>query len=400
VNLVLMSNAVLIMVFIFVPALLIYICQRVPLLDKLGVVVLAFGMGIGLSASLNLPAVFSGVEVISLQTQISEIAIALAIPMLVFSIDMRSAFTLAGPTMKSMGLALITVMLMSATLAWFFNGRLDNIWQIAGMAVGAYTGGGPNMAAIKAAIDGDQAVFVTMTTYDILLSSIYLVFVMTLAKPIFRHILPDFEANKPSESNLSDAFDHMSDESANAYKRLIEKDKLIQTFQVLFFSGLVVGLGLWVASLFPESMRSTATIISITSIGLAFSFISYVRALKNSFQLGMYLILVFCFTMGSMTDLSMLANLNIDLFLYIGLMLLGSLCIHAFLCKLLNIDADTFLITSSAAIMSVPFIPVIAGALKNRELILPGFAAAILGYVLGNYLGVTMAYFTQWMLSL
>ena len=100
-----------------------------------------------------------------------------------------------------------------------------------------------------------------------------------------------------------------------------------------------------------------------------------------------------------MTDTSIITNLNLDLFAYIGFILLGSLLLQAMICKLMNIDTDTFLITSSAAIMSVPFIPVIAGALKNREIIIPGFAAAILGYVIGNYLGIAVAYATRSMLG-
>jgi len=368
-------------------------------LDKLGAVVLAFGAGIGLAACLDLHTIFTGVEVINQQIQVTEIAIALALPMLVFSIDVRSAFSLAGNTMKSMGLALITVMIMSIILAWAFDGKIDHLWQIAGMSVGAYTGGGPNMAAIKTAIDGDQAIFVTMTTYDILLSSLYLIFVMTLAKPIFSRFLLAFKSNQSEQNNESNTFDQMSDESAHAYKQLIDTGKVLHTLQVLLFSGIAVAFGLGIASLFPESMRSAATIISITSIGLSFSFIPYIRALQNSFQLGMYLILVFCFTMGTMTDTSIITNLNLNLFMYIGLILLGSLLVHALLCKLFHIDVDTFLITSSAAIMSVPFIPVIAGAIKNKEIIVPGFAAAILGYVVGNYLGVAVAFFTRWMLG-
>jgi uncharacterized membrane protein len=381
------------------PILLIYGCQRVPLLDKLGVVVLAFAVGISLSAVVDLNSLFAGVSVTSLQTQVTEITIALAIPMLVFSIDVKRAFTMAGSTMKSMAVALTTVMFMSAILAYFFNERLDNIWQIAGMAVGAYTGGGPNMAAIKTAIDGDQAVFVTMTSYDILLSSLYLIFVMTIAKPLFSRVLPPFQSQANIDEPGMNAFEHISDESANAYRKLVTRKGGLETIQILFFAGLVVAISAALASLLPHTIRSTATIILITTMGLAFSFIPYIRALKNSFQLGMYLILVFCFTMGSMTDLSILTNLNIDLFLYIGFILLGSLCVHALFCRFLKIDIDTFLITSSAAIMSVPFIPVIAGALKNRQIILPGFAAAILGYVLGNYLGVTLAYLTRWLLT-
>ncbi|MFT6114307.1 MAG: putative membrane protein [Oleispira sp.] len=47
----------------------------------------------------------------------------------------------------------------------------------------------------------------------------------------------------------------------------------------------------------------------------------------------------------------------------------------------------------------MPFIPVIAGALKNREILLPGFAAAILGYAVGNYLGIIVANITRMLVS-
>ena len=386
--------------YLLIPALLIVLCQKFQLLDKIGVVVLSFGLGIALSAGLDLPALFGKDALTGIQTNLSEVSIALALPLLVFSIDVKHSLSMAGDTMKSMGVALVAVMIVSALGAVLFSGQLNNIWQIAGMSVGAYTGGGPNMAAIKTAIEADQDIFVTMTTYDILLSALYLMFVMTLAKPIFGLFLRPFESNGIHESaDHQDKFAHMADETANSYKVLANVKTMPQTLQALLCSGLVVGLSLALSSLFPKSMSSAVTIISLTSLGLAASFIPYVRQLANSFQLGMYLILVFCFTMGTMTDTSILTNLNLDLFAYIGFILVGSLIIQALICKLLKIDTDTFLITSSAAIMSVPFIPVIAGALKNREIILPGFAAAIIGYVIGNYLGVMVAYATRYLLG-
>lgn len=386
--------------YLLVPALLIILCQKFQLLDKIGVVVLSFGLGIALSAGLDLPGLIGKDGLTAVQTNLSEISIALALPLLVFSIDVKHSLSMAGDTMKSMGVALLAVMIVSAAGAVLFNGQLQNIWQIAGMSVGAYTGGGPNMAAIKTAIDADQDIFVTMTTYDILLSALYLMFVMTLAKPLFGLFLRPFESNGNHDDGESqDKFAHMADETANSYKVLVNTKTMPQTLLALLCSGVVVGLSVGLASLLPKSMSSAATIISLTTFGLAASFIPQVRQLANSFQLGMYLILVFCFTMGTMTDTSILTNLNLDLFAYIGFILIGSLIIQALICKLLKIDTDTFLITSSAAIMSVPFIPVIAGALKNREIILPGFAAAIIGYVIGNYLGVMVAYATRYLVG-
>ena len=65
---------------------------------------------------------------------------------------------------------------------------------------------------------------------------------------------------------------------------------------------------------------------------------------------------------------------------------------HVFIAKLFKIDADTVIISGSALICSPPFVPVIAGALKNREIILTGLTVGIAGYAVGNYLGVLIAF--------
>lgn len=389
----------LIIAYLLVPAFIIIMCQRIPALDKLGTVVLAFTIGILLTLLVDLPGLMPEGEVASLQKDLSEISIALALPLLLFSIDIKSSLGIAGDTLKGMLVALFSVVTMSLTGALLFQGAVGDIWQVAGMSVGTYTGGGPNIAAIKTAIEADDAVFVTMMTYDVLLSAFYLIFVMSIGQRVFGLFLKPY-VHKPvaGETDFSH-MEHMADESADSYKSLTDMSKLPQTLLAVLCSGVVVGLALAIASLVPESAQATVTIVSITTLGLAFSFIPKVRALANSFRLGMYLILVFCFAMGSMIDSSMLVNLDYALIAYISFILIGSLILQSLLCKLLGIDTDTFLITSSAAIMSVPFIAVIAGALKNREILLPGFAVAIIGYVVGNYLGILVANVSKWMVG-
>jgi uncharacterized membrane protein len=381
----------LVLAYLLIPALIVIACQRFPILDKLGAVVLSFGLGIAIAAGLDLTLLFEADTIAAVQKDVSEISIAIALPMLLFSINVKSALNMAGDTMKGMALALLSVIVISTAGAIIFADQVADVWQVAGMSVGAYTGGGPNMAAIKTAIDGKESIFVTMVTYDILFSAIYLVFVMTLGQRVFGLFLNKYEPKNEAGDIDYAGMEHLADETANGYKKLVNVKLLPQTFAALLTSGVVVGLALFIASLVPETYKSTTTIVGITSLGLAASFIPQVRNLANSFQLGMYLILVFCFTMGTMTDISIFTNIDLGLASYISFILIGSLVLQALLCKLFNVDTDTFLITSSAAIMSVPFIPVIAGALKNREILLPGFAAAILGYAVGNYLGIIVA---------
>ncbi len=269
------------------------------------------------------------------------------------------------------------------------------------MSVGAYTGGGPNMGAIKTAINGDDSIFLSMVTYDIIFSAMYLIFVMTIAQKIFGLFLRPYVSKGENGEQPVDyaGMEHMADESSKAYNKLIQPKLIGQTFLALLLSLVVVGLSLGFSSLLPESLASVMTIISITSLGLLASFIPKIRALANSFQLGMYLILVFCFTTGTMIDTDIINTIDMSLASYVGFILLGSLLLQAVLCKIFKVDTDTFLITSSAAIMSVPFIPVISGALKNREILLPGFAAAIIGYAVGNYLGIMVANLSRWLIG-
>jgi uncharacterized membrane protein len=59
------------------------------------------------------------------------------------------------------------------------------------------------------------------------------------------------------------------------------------------------------------------------------------------------------------------------------------------------VDVDNFLIISVALSMSPPFVPVVASSLKNREIILPGLIIGLVGYALGNYIGILMGLLVQ-----
>jgi len=71
------------------------------------------------------------------------------------------------------------------------------------------------------------------------------------------------------------------------------------------------------------------------------------------------------------------------------------LLLHAILCKLARIDSDTFMVTSVAAVCSPPFVPMMARALGNPGTMLSGMTTGIVGYALGNYLGISLALYLQ-----
>jgi uncharacterized membrane protein len=82
---------------------------------------------------------------------------------------------------------------------------------------------------------------------------------------------------------------------------------------------------------------------------------------------------------------------GVNLVLYMLFAVFVSLFIHAILCRLLKVDADSMTITSVAFINSPPFVPMVAAVMQNRKALITGLGAGIVGYALGNHLGVIVA---------
>jgi uncharacterized membrane protein len=186
------------------------------------------------------------------------------------------------------------------------------------------------------------------------------------------------------ELNLEDEFE--------SYDGFFKRKIFVPLLGAFGISVAILGVSYALSMLFPKDFSTAAIILFITSFGIIASFIPKIKAIKKTFQLGMYLILIFCLTVASMADITKLADISFSLFYYVGLAMYGSHILHALIARIFKIDADTVIISGSALICSPPFVPVVAGALKNREIILTGLVIGIAGYAVGNYLGILVAY--------
>ena len=79
--------------------------------------------------------------------------------------------------MLSLGIGLFTVVAMIIVGYLIFVDEVDEIWKVSGMLVGVYTGGTPNMAAMKTALNVDQELYLMTHTYEVFLGAIYLIFI-------------------------------------------------------------------------------------------------------------------------------------------------------------------------------------------------------------------------------
>jgi len=328
-------------------------------------------------------------------------AVALSIPLLLFSVDLSRSRFLTGRAGLSMLLAGVSIMVTVTVAHLIFRGRISDSADVAGMVVGVYTGGTPNLAAISRALSVSQSSYLTVHTADLVLSALYLLFVMTIGKKTLALVLPPFRPAVPA--NLENRIGPPSSAAAGALPQTaaeVETDSYSALLKTSNLKGLLNAFGLAVlvaaagGSLFlfaPEESAMLLTILALTTLSLGASFIPAVRRLKMSYPAGQFLILVFCVSVGALADLKILLNAAPTLFLFVAFSLFGSFLLHILLARIAGIDGDTVLITSTSAICSPPFVGLTAAAINNRELIAPGITTGLLGFAAGNYLGVLTA---------
>lgn len=323
------------------------------------------------------------------QDWFTKLAVPIALPMILFSMDVRRWLKMAGSTISSLLLGLFTVVFFIFIGYWIFRDSIPESWKVAGMLSAVYTGGTPNMAAMKTALNVDNELYLMTHTYEVALGALYLIFILSVGQRVFLLWLPPFR--KPETGSLKIAESSIEGEF-ESYEGYFKRKTFLPVMGALGLSVLIFAVSYGVSMLFPADFSTAATILLITTLGIAASFVPKIKNIEKTFQTGMYFILVFSLVVSSMADIRKLVNISFDLFWYVGLAMFGSHILHAFLARFFKIDADTVIISGSALICSPPFVPVVAGALKNRDVILTGLIVGIVGYAVGNYLGVSIAY--------
>jgi len=377
-------NAVFTIAFILFPAPIIWLATKSKIVKNIGVVLICYIAGIVVGNAGILPESFVGAR-----NLIQDVAVAVALPLLLFSLDVKKWFKLAKTGLICLLLALVSVIVTTFVLQLTLADKLEEGWKYAGMMAALYTGGTPNLAAMKTALGVSDDNYIVFHTYDTVVSLIYILFMSSVARVFFQKVFR-LKPYKAAESGGDQEVSGISDESVESYGKIFHGPVILRLLLALLISGVIVAVSNFAGGLF-EGNSMAVTILLITSLGIACSFIKPVRNIKHTFQAGMYIIYVFCFTVASMTKLSMLRNINWSVLLYVTIAIFGSLMIHALLCKLCKIDSDTMIITSVSALCSPPFVPGVAAALKNKNVLIGGLITGIIGYALGNYVGVGIA---------
>lgn len=377
------GNVLMVLFFVLAPAGVLWLCRKVRWLGKIGPVLILYVIGI-IVGNLVHP---SGMA--QIQDVLSSAMVPLAIPLMLFACTFSRSQTRSQLLALLTGMAAVMIAVVAGFLIW---GRgIPDGAKIGGMLTGVYTGGTINLAALKTMLDVPEETFILLNSYDMVISFLFLTFLLSAGIKLFRRWLPN-ETTAAAEDDDEAIRKALDETSANPYKGLFTKAGLKDAGFLMGVDAVIIGISAGLGLLAGDNWFMTVLILMLTTLGIAASFWKPVKTRKYGYETGMYFIYIFSIVVASMADLSKFdLSSGLGLLAYLAFVIFGSLALQVIFARIFRIDADTMTISSVTYICSPPFVPMMAAAMKNRRVLASGLAIGVVGYAAGNYLGFVIS---------
>ena len=376
--------------YIIFPILIIEAFKRWTIVQKIGTVVLAYAVGIiaSLCGVFHFADPAIGATFSKLQSTIMNVAVPLAIPLMLFNCDFKLWTKSLPKTAWALVTGIVAVIIASISGYFIFRNNVPEIAKVTGMMAGIYTGGTMNFNALGAALNVDRSVMAIVLAFQMVITTPYIFFLLGGGYKIFRKLLPYKDITHKGRMDE----DQVETADVENYRGMFEKKNFIGMMKGLGLSICFLAVGAGLALLITGTLNELVVILTITTLSIIASFFKKVRELPKTFELGMFFILIFSVIVASMFDINSVNGGS----LYIGgfvLWIIGiSVGLHLLLCRIAKVSGDLFCVCQVGLLCSPPFVPPIAGAMKNKKVLISGIVVGLVGYAIGTYLGALLAW--------
>lgn len=354
--------------------------QKIKGLNKIGPALVVILIGIFLSNTGIVPRSAPIYDVIMGN------AVYLSIAIMLLDVHLKKIFSLSKQPILAVLFAVLSVCIVSLLAGLVFAPMIEEGWKIAGMFVGTYTGGSSNLTAIGMGLGASSDTFAAANTADYIVGMPTMV--LFFALPAILKNSKRFEKFWPYRLSEEDLVDNSGED-----KFLGSKQWSIAEIGTLVAIGFAVVWGsTLISKLFPDSMQSSVLILLITTISIILAQFRQVREINGNKDLGLFFALFFLCVIGFSVDLHGFFENTILIALYCASIIFGTLFLHVLLCRIFKINYEYVLISIMAAISDGPTSGVLAATAGWESLVSIGILLGVIGSVLGNYVGIPVAY--------
>ena len=385
-----MATTLTLIGYFIIPILIILIFNRFKWAKSVGTVIMAYAVGIIAALIGILPTgTEPGAEALeSMQKTLMNVAVPLAIPLMLFNSDFK-LWTKSLPKTMAVLLGGLVSILIAVVSGYFIfrNAGIEQFNRVAAMMTGIYTGGTMNFSALGNMLEVDPSIITLTLTFEEIATFPFIVFIVAGGYKVFRKLLP-----AKTEDNAAETEESFETESFENYKGMLQPKTFGRMMLGFLLSLGMLAIGAGLSLLITHKLNELIVILTITTLAIIASFSPKVRALPKTFELGMFFILIFSVVVASKFDIHQINQSSLQILWFILFVMLTSIVLHLIICKLFKVEGDLFTVGHISLLCSPPFVPPIVEALGNRKVLLSGIVIGLVGYAAGNYLGVLIAW--------
>ena len=374
--------------YIIFPFIIIMLFSRYKWAKAAGTVILAYAVGI-IPALFGLTHFDEGSVGLSIQKNIMNIAVPIAIPLMLFNCNFKLWTKSLPKTAAALGGGLAAVLI--AVISGFFifrNSGISDITNVSAMMTGIYTGGTMNFNALGAALHVDSTTIATVLAFEMIVTFPLIMFIVGGGYRLFRKLLPFKDEASVVETDDSGSLEHGVEQYGDLLRGRVFLRSLVGLAVSIGFLAIGAGLSL----LITGKLNELVIILTITTLSIIASFSPKIRAIPKTFELGMFFILVFSVVVASQFDLNSLDSGSLNIGLFLLYIIVVATLLHLLLCRLFKVSGDLYGVALVALLCSPPFVPPVVGAMGNKKVLISGIVIGLIGYAIGTYLGVALAY--------
>ncbi|EQK89497.1 DUF819 family protein [Clostridioides difficile] len=361
--------------------------QRYKAIKSLGPALTIIIMGIILS---NLKVVPVSTE---LYGTISTYAIPVSVTIMLMSVDLKEMTKLSREPLIAIFVAVLTVSIMAFLFGLVFAEKISEGWKVAGMFVGTYTGGSANLTAIGTGLNVSRQTLAAANAADYVIGVPTLIFMFAL--PAILKNSKKFKKLWPYHVEESELEDCQNEEFMES------KEWSIKDIAWMLAIGFVVTeVSTILAGYFNSSFSSAARILLVTTISIIIAQLKPVKKLKGNLDLGLFVALFFLCTIGFSVDIKEFLGSTFTITLYCFSIIFASFVFHLGITRLLKIKYQYVILSIVGAIADGPTSALVAASAKWNSLVSVAVVMGVIGGVLGNYAGISVAYAIKMSLGL
>ena len=374
--------------YIIFPFIIIMLFSRYKWAKAAGTVILAYAVGI-IPALFGLTHFAPDTVGFNIQKNIMNIAVPIAIPLMLFNCNFKLWTKSLPKTAAALGGGLAAVLI--AVISGFFifrNSGISDITNVSAMMTGIYTGGTMNFNALGAALHVDSTTIATVLAFEMIVTFPLIMFIVGGGYRLFRKLLPFKDEASVVDTDDTGSLEH----GVEQYGDLLRGRVFLRSLVGLAISIGFLAVGAGLSLLITGKLNELVIILTITTLAIIASFSPKIRNIPKTFELGMFFILVFSVVVASQFDLNSLDSGSLNIGLFLLYIIVVATLLHLLLCRIFKVSGDLFGVALVALLCSPPFVPPVVGAMGNKKVLISGIVIGLVGYAIGTYLGVALAY--------